>query len=127
MHICLNRVTAGGGLPLEQFVQIAADAGFPGADVDLSYGDSKGVSALRDLYASRRMFFGGWSPPVDFRGDVSKQAEGLERLGKQAAIASELKIDSCATWIMPSSDTPFIENWNFHVTRLKPIADRLAP
>ena len=28
MHMCLNRGTTGGGLPLEEFVKIAAEAGF---------------------------------------------------------------------------------------------------
>jgi hypothetical protein len=127
MYICLNRGTAGGSLPFEQFVQLAADAGFPGCDVDMGYVVQHGTSALRDLFAARKLRFGGWGPPVDWRAEASKQADGLAQLKTCAAAARELGIDSCCTWIMPSSQPPFIENWNFHVERLRPVARARSP
>ena len=39
-----------------------------------------------------------------------------------AKLAAKLSIDSCATWIMPSSEQRFIENWTFHVARLTEVA-----
>jgi len=125
MYVCLNRGTAGGSLPSEQFVKLAADAGFAGADVDLGYGAERGASALRDLYTKHGMKFGGWGAP-DWRGEAAKAREGVEKLPHLALVAQELGIDTCCTWIMPSSDLPFIENWNFHVERMKPIARTLA-
>jgi sugar phosphate isomerase/epimerase len=122
MKICLNRATAGGGLPLEQFVALAADAGFEGADVDLAYGAEKGAAALKEVYDARGMAFGGWGPPVDWRSDESKMKEGLPTLDRQAKVAAALGIDSCATWIMPSSDQPFSANFRFHAERLKEVA-----
>ncbi len=126
MYICLNRGTTGGDLPLEMFVQVSARAGFAGADVDLQYGVDRGASALNDLFASHHQKFGGWGPGVDWRNDIAKLNDGLPLLAKQAQIAQQLKIDSCATYILPSSDLPFIENWNFHVQRLGRIAQVLA-
>ena len=126
MYICLNRGTAGGSLPFEQFVQLAAESGFPGCDVDMGYVVQHGTSALRDLFAGRKLRFGGWGPPVDWRAEASKQSDGLTQLKTCAAAARELGIDSCCTWIMPSSQPPFIENWDFHVERLKPVARVLA-
>jgi sugar phosphate isomerase/epimerase len=128
MYICLNRAAAGRGIPFDQFVKLAADAGFPGADVEIGYALQHGssASALRDLFESHRMRFGGWGVPFDWRADESKQADGLAELERFADIARELRIDHCATWLMPSSDLPFIENWNFHVRRLKPVAQTLA-
>jgi sugar phosphate isomerase/epimerase len=126
MYVCLNRVTTGGGMPQEQFVQLAADAGFAGADVDLGYAEKHGNAALRDLFAGKKMKFGGWGLPFDWRGDIAKLNEGLARLAAQARIARELKIDSCATWLLPSSDMAFTENWRFHVDRLKQVAATLA-
>jgi sugar phosphate isomerase/epimerase len=126
MYICLNRATTGGGLSLEDFVQVAASAGFAGADVDMTWGERHGVAALRDLYAARHMRFGGWGPPVDHRTEPARRDEGLKHLAAHADIARQLQIDSCATWIMPSSDLPFLENWKFHVDRLKPVAQVLA-
>src|SRR5262245_9970649 len=125
MYVCLNRGTAGGNLLLEQFVKLAADAGFAGADVDLGYGAQQGAPALRDLYAKYKLKFGGWGPP-DWRGDAAKSREAVQKLPKFARVAKELGIDSCATWIMPSSDLPFIDNWNYHAERLRPVARVLA-
>jgi len=126
MFFCLHRGTTGGGLPLDHFVSIAAAAGFEGADVDFAYAESHGAAALADLYATHKQRIGGWGPPIDWRGDPAKLPDGLARLKKQAAVAAELKADSCSTWLMPSSDLPLLDNWNFHVTRLKPVAQALA-
>ncbi len=126
MHICLNRGTAGGDLPFDEFLKLAAQAGFPGVDVDMGWGEMHGTDALRDLLASHNQKPGGWSPAFDWRGDIAKLNDGLPSLEKQAKIAQGLGIDACATYILPSSDLPFIENWNFHIQRLKPIAEVLA-
>ena len=126
MYICLNRGTTGGALRTEQFVELAASAGFAGADVEPAYGVERGTAALRDLYTRLKMQFGGWSPPLDHRTDPARREEAMKKLIAQAAIAAELKIDSCATWISPSSDRPFLETWATHVATLKPVAAALA-
>jgi sugar phosphate isomerase/epimerase len=126
MYVCLNRATAGGAVPFEQFLDIAASAGFAGADLDPGHALMVGAAAVADQYGQRRLRLGGWGLPFDWRGDEAKQAEGLEMLASVARMAADLKIDSCATWIMPSSDLPFMDNWNFHVSRLRPAAQRLA-
>ncbi len=125
MYLCLNWHTAGKGLPLEQFVQLAADAGFAGADVDMSYGCQHGAAALSELYFSRNLRFGGWGP-LDWRGDAETAGKNLAILKKQARVAGELAIDTCATHVKPSGDLPMMENWKFHVERLKPIAEILG-
>jgi sugar phosphate isomerase/epimerase len=127
MHVCLNRATAGGSLPFDGFVSLAADAGFEGADVELAWARAKSPNALRDLFASRNLRFGGWGVPFDWRGDdESKRRDGMKDLDQFAGYARALNIDACATWIMPSSERPFIDNWNLHVERLRPIARVLA-
>lgn len=122
MYICLNRVTAGGGLPQEHFVDLAVSAGFQGADPDMGYGALHGAQALADLFSSNRLGYGGWGLPFDYHADAAKQKAGLEALAKQAKVAAELKIDSCCTWIPSSSNLPFIDNWKFHLERLGPVA-----
>lgn len=127
MYICLNRATAGASIAFDEFVALAADAGFPGADVELGWARLHSTAGLRDLFASRGLRFGGWGVPFDWRGDdETKLREGLKDLEGLAGYARELNIDSCATWIMPSSDRPFIDNWKFHVERLRPVARVLA-
>lgn len=126
MYICLNCATAGGSLAFEEFVNLAADAGFQGADVDLSWARTHSPAAMRDLFESRGLRFGGWGLPYDWRTDESNLAPGLRNLSEHADIARQLGIDSCATWIMPSSDRPLADNWRFHVERLKPAVAVLA-
>ena len=126
MHICLNRGTAGRDLPYDEFVKLSSQAGFPGVDVDMGWGQMQGAKALRDLLATHDQKPGGWGPAIDWRGDIAKLNDGLPNLTKQAKVAQELGIDSCATYILPSSDLPFLENWNFHVQRLKRVAEMLA-
>ena len=125
MYACLTRVTSGGGLSLEEFVRLSADAGFAGADLDLHYAVEHGTSALRDVFEKYNQRFGGWGVP-DWRADPQKARDGLEQLKRFAPIAAELRIDSCATWLLPSSDLPLPENWRFHVERLRPVAQVLA-
>ncbi len=127
MYICLNRGTAGGSLPFEDFVKLARDSGFPGCDVDMGYAATKGAAALRNLFegGGRALRYGGWGVP-DWRGDASKWKDALGQLPAIAQAAAELRIDSAATWIMPSSDRPLMENFRFHVDRLTPVAKTLA-
>ena len=126
MHICLNRGTAGRDLPFEEFVKLASEAGFPGVDVDMAWGQQHGARALRDLLEARHQKAGGWGPTFDWRGDIARLNDALPSLENQAQVAQEMGIDACATYILPSSELPFLENWNFHVQRLKPIAEVLA-
>jgi sugar phosphate isomerase/epimerase len=126
MYVCLNRGTTGGALSQEAFAKLAANAGFQGCDVDLSYGREHGAAALGDLFASLNLRFGGWGPGLTHRTPANHLAEAAASLAAEAAIAKELRIDSCATWIMPSSDLPFMENWKLHVEGLRPAAKILA-
>jgi sugar phosphate isomerase/epimerase len=126
MYICLNRGTSGGGLNQVEFAQLAARAGFQGCDVDLSYAQQHGAAALADLFVSLNLRFGGWGPPQDHRTDPCRRREAAAILQGHAAVAKQLNIDACATWIMPSSDLLFIENWKRHVDGLRPVAQILA-
>jgi sugar phosphate isomerase/epimerase len=127
MHICLNRATAGRSLSFEEFVELAAAAGFQGADVELGWARTHGTAALEDLFESRRLRYGGWGVPFDWRTDSTTGIDhGLKDLEQFAAIAGGLKIDSCATWLLPGSDRGLLDNWHFHVQRLRPVARVLA-
>jgi len=126
MYICLNRGTTGGGLNQLEFAQLAAAAGFQGCDVDLSYTQQHGAAALADLFASLNLRFGGWSPALSHRTEPSRKHEAVKTLESHAAVAKQLSVDACTTWIMPSSDLPFIANWKHHVEGLRPVARILA-
>jgi sugar phosphate isomerase/epimerase len=125
VYYCLNRGTLKRGLSLEQFLDAAALAGFEGADVDMDFALREGVDKLQEMYTLRSLRYGGWGPP-DWRNELDKAKDGLEMLKKFAVIAKEIDADSCCTYIMPSSDRRFMENWRFHIERLKPVAWTLA-
>ncbi|HWP39833.1 MAG TPA: sugar phosphate isomerase/epimerase family protein [Tepidisphaeraceae bacterium] len=110
---------------MEAFVQLAAEAGFAGADVNLGYAAERGAAALRDLFARHKLRFGGWGVPFDWR-DPAKHESGLKILKTHAALAAELQIDSCCTWLLPASKLPFRQNWDWHIRQLRPIAQVLA-
>ena len=63
MYACLNRMTSGAGLALEDFVKLSADAGFAGR-MWISIMPCSMAPALRDLYAKHNQRFGGWGPPI---------------------------------------------------------------
>jgi len=113
-------------MELPEFVSLAASAGFGGADVDLAWAVEHGENALADLYAGHKMSFGGWGPRFDWRGDNRNQKDDLAGVAAQAKIASKLGIDSCCTWLLPSSVLALHQNWHFHVMRLAPIAKVLG-
>jgi sugar phosphate isomerase/epimerase len=124
MYVCLNRATAGGQLSFEEFVNLAARTQFTGCDVDMGFALQRDADALRELFESRSLRFGGWGPP-DWRGDDASAHAALDQTSAMGKIAQQLEIDTCCTWVMPSSRLRFIDNWNFHVLRLRPIADAL--
>jgi sugar phosphate isomerase/epimerase len=126
MKICLNWNTAGKGLGCVEFVELAARAGFAGADVDMNWALEHGAAALADLYAKHGLAYGGWGPRFDWRSEAGVTADNLAILSKQAKIAAELGIDSCCTHLLPSSDLPLHQNWHFHFQRLGPIVKLLA-
>jgi sugar phosphate isomerase/epimerase len=108
-------------------VKLAADAGFAGADVDLGWGGANSAEALRDLFESQGLRYGGWGLPFDWRDDDDNaHHEGLTQLKQQAETAEQLGIDSCCTWIMPSARRPMKDNWTWHVQRLTAPARILA-
>jgi sugar phosphate isomerase/epimerase len=91
----------------------------------MGYALAHGAVAMSDLYRESGLRFGAWGCP-DWRGESVKAHENLSLLNKLAPLAAELGIDACCTFISPSSDTPFMDNWMYHLERLRPVAQVLA-
>lgn len=109
MKLSLNRGTTGGGLSQPDFFKLASSAGFPAADFDPGYAVQHSLSALKDLFAQHHLSPGGWGIP-EWRKDDANWKEGLTKLPAIASAAAALNADSAATWLMPSSTLPFMEN-----------------
>ena len=121
MLLSLNRGTTGGALSQPDFFHLAASAGFPAADFDPAYALEHSTAALADLFAQHKLAPGGWGPP-EWRKEEPLWKDGLKTLDKTAAVAKSLGADSCGTWLLPSSSLPLMENWIFHVARLRETA-----
>ena len=83
-------------------------------------------SYVEGIFASFNIKIGGWRIPFKWDGSEKEYEEGIEKLKKFAEIAGKLRAFRTYTSICPFSDhLPYDENFQFHVKRLKKIAEIL--
>ncbi|NJN83720.1 MAG: sugar phosphate isomerase/epimerase [Caldilineaceae bacterium] len=116
---------------LTEAISYAAENGFDGVDFSVAeakmLADEKGIDHVRRLFQSAGVRPGSWGFPVDFRGDEATWRAGLDVLPGQAAFARDLGCTRTATWIAPGdNERNYFENFQFHVSRLRPAAQILA-
>lgn len=89
-------------------LDLARDAGFAGADLNL--GDAQRIAAEKDaeavkaLYAERGLQIGGWGFPVSWRASDAEFFESLGQLPAQAKLAAEIGCFRTTTWVLSFSD-----------------------
>jgi sugar phosphate isomerase/epimerase len=108
-------------------LNLAREAEFAGADLNAvdakALADEHGVSAVQELYASRKLKMGGWSLPVNWRGPLPQFYEQLSRLPALAELAAELGCIRVTTGCPPwSDDLSRQAHWDLCVGRLKLVA-----
>lgn len=117
------------GLSLSEAIALARDSGFAGLSFDsraaARAADQHGLAAVQDEFARGGVKPALWNLPVAWRDDAQWQAD-LRELPRLAATARELGSTRTATYIPSGSDQrPFRENFDWHVARLRPIAEVL--
>jgi sugar phosphate isomerase/epimerase len=117
-------------LPLQKAVEMAKIGGFEGIEISVVEMEeilrSKRIDEVRRLAEENALRFAGWGLPVNFRGDSKAYRADLAKLPGYAEIAEEIGCNRVFTWLLPFSDElPFEENLQFHVERLRPIAEIL--
>jgi sugar phosphate isomerase/epimerase len=115
---------------LVESLELAKSAGFEGLDLPMGeamqLAEEKGADYVKELYANAGLRMGGWGLPVDWRADEPKFQEQLKSLPKYAELAQKLGCFRVPTWVLPFSDhLPFKENFEWHVSRFRPIAEIL--
>jgi sugar phosphate isomerase/epimerase len=86
--------------------------------------EERGFESVAGLFESAGLRLGGWGLPFDWRSGYSRAA--LSTLGEQAALAWRLGCTRAYTWVPPASyDLPFRQNFDRHITLLRPIAAAL--
>ena len=117
--------------PLTENIKLARMGGFQGVDVDINevskVAEDKSIEYVKSLFTEEGIKPGGWWLPFDWRGDKETYEKGLTKLKHLASIAAKIECTRALTYILPfSDDKPFEENFKWHVSRLKPIADTLS-
>src|SRR5215213_6370217 len=117
------------GLSLSDAIALARDAGFAGLSFDSRAAaravDERGLAAVQDQFAEAGVRPAHWSFPVAWRDDDQWEAD-LRELPRLAATARALGATRTATYMPSGSDErPFRENFDWHVARLRPIAEVL--
>jgi sugar phosphate isomerase/epimerase len=117
------------GLSLSDAITLASDAGFAGLAFDsraaASAVDERSLAAMQDQFARAGVKPALWNLPVAWRDDDQWEAD-LRELPRLAAAARALGATRTATYMPSGSDErPFRENFDWHVARLRPIAEVL--
>jgi sugar phosphate isomerase/epimerase len=117
------------GLSLSEAIALARDAGFAGLAFDSRAAaqtvDEHGLTAVQDQFTRAGVKPALWNLPVAWRDDDQWEVD-LRELPLLAATARKLGATR-TTIAMPSGSDqrPFRENFDWHVARLRPIAEVL--
>ncbi|HLM23235.1 MAG TPA: TIM barrel protein [Propionibacteriaceae bacterium] len=116
-------------LSLSDAIALARDAGFVGLSFDsravARAVDEHGLAAVQDQFAQAGVKPALWGLPVAWRDDDQWEAD-LRELARLAATARALGATRTTTYMPSGSDErPFRENFDWHVARLRPIAEVL--
>jgi sugar phosphate isomerase/epimerase len=117
------------GLSLSEAIDLARDAGFVGLSFDSRAAaqiiDEQGLAAAQEQFAQAGVKPALWNLPVAWRDD-NQWASDLRELPRLARAARNLGATRTATYMPSGSDErPFQENFDWHVARLRPIAEVL--
>jgi sugar phosphate isomerase/epimerase len=117
------------GLSLSEAIALAHDAGFAGLAFDSRAAaravDEDGLAAVQEQFNRAGVKPALWNLPVSWRNDDQWQAD-LRDLPRLAATARALGATRTTTY-MPSgsNERAYRENFDWHVARLRPIAEVL--
>jgi sugar phosphate isomerase/epimerase len=117
------------GLSLPEAIALARDTGFAGLSFNIRLAAQavadRGLDAVRAEFARAGVRPALWGLPVTWRDEEQWEAD-LRDLPRLASVARDLGAPRTATYMPSGSDErPFQENFDWHVARLRPIAQVL--
>jgi sugar phosphate isomerase/epimerase len=115
-----------------ELIELALTYGFKGIDIDMrdfnKRCEKRGEEHARRFIDSSKIRIGGWDLPVRWEGDVALYKADLVDLETIARRAVNINSKRCFTHVPAASDSlPYHELFEQSRTRLREIADLLAP
>lgn len=115
------------GLPFEQLVSLAKQAGFAGIDPPTGEFLATDPRKFDDVRNTAGLKWGCFGLPVEFRRDDGAFARTFAPLAKLAEQCASVGVTRCSTWLLPgSNDLEFSANFAQHRDRLAQCAKVLA-
>ncbi|MBS3761678.1 MAG: zinc-binding dehydrogenase [Planctomycetes bacterium] len=125
MYRCMNAGNIGIDLDWEDCLPLARDNGFEGIDVPVT--TATNPEWCRSRLEEFGLRPGGIALPLDFRALKNDFRDGLQVLKDIAGLSAAIGQRRFVIWISPYSDErSWNENFQFHVDRLRQVADVLS-
>jgi sugar phosphate isomerase/epimerase len=122
----LNPVTTGRSVPFTQFLQAASDAGFPAIEYGIvpfaEHVRENSIENLKEMLVQKNLMLGSFGLPTEFREDETLFHEHLKELPQHAALAKQMGVTKCCTWLFPATDESIVEYTCRFVRRLRECA-----
>lgn len=115
-----------------EMLEIALTHRFQGLELDITEvtkrAKAAGVPQACKYLASARVRIGGFELPIRWAADEAQFKNDLTQIGTLLEVCKTIGADRCYTTIRPTCDErPMHENFQFHVDRLRKVADAIAP
>jgi sugar phosphate isomerase/epimerase len=122
----LNPVTTGRTVPFTEFLDAASGAGFPCIEYGFipfdEYARDHSVDGLKEMLVEKRLALGSFGLPTEFRKDEALFQLQLKDLPRYAALAKEMGVVKCCTWLFPATNESVAEYTCRFVRRLRECA-----
>jgi sugar phosphate isomerase/epimerase len=132
MYKCLSPSAIGVFGRQTELLEIALTHRFKGLEIDINdlvrRAQTTSVAQACRYMCSAQVKIGGFELPVRWSGEEKEFQADLAQLGLVLEVCAQLGADRCFTTVRPTCDQrPFHENFQFHIDRLRTVADALAP
>jgi sugar phosphate isomerase/epimerase len=115
-----------------EMLEIALTHRFQGLEIDITEvtkrAKAASVAQACKYLASARVTIGGFELPVRWAADETHFKNDLAQIGTLLDVCKAIGADRCYTTVRPTcDDRPMHENFQFHVDRLRKVAEAIAP
>lgn len=115
-----------------EMLEIALTHRYQGLELDITEvtkrAKAAGVAQACKYLASARVKIGGFELPICWTADEAQFKSDLAQIGTLLEVCKAIGADRCYSTVRPTCDErPMHDNFQFHVDRLRKVADAIAP